>query len=91
MDADSVRPRRTIRNPILRYLRNLLVLVNKATVTALGKDPRMTISAVSHLHGFGTLVRLIDWLTEDGHCEAAAAGWDDPAVVDMSVWKTPRK
>lgn len=74
-------------------IRNLFFLANKALVTALGFDPRMTISAIVHLKGWTWLERVIDevyfQLTgQFGHCAEAARGWDNPAAwggIDRSV------
>lgn len=72
---------------ILQYLQNLGLLLNKAVCTLAGKDPRMTISAVCYLHEWNWAVRIINRIYRNPqHCWEAAQGWDDPRIMDRSLW-----
>lgn len=69
------------------YVRNLGLLLNLAFSTLIGKDPRMTISAMCYLQGWETAVRIICWIYRNpDHCKTAAQGWDDPRIVNRSLW-----
>lgn len=72
---------------MILYIRNWGLLLNKAACTLVGQDPRKTISAVAHLKGISWLESLANWLYSDPeHCKVAARGWDDPTIIDRSLW-----
>lgn len=83
------KPEGALRNPALRYLRNVaLWALNNGLMTVIGKDPRMTISAMVFLHDWQWVVTLIGKLRGNpDHCRIAAQGWNDPAITDMSIWR----
>lgn len=69
------------------YLKNWGFLLDMAFMTLLGFDPRMTISAYCYRRGWLTVCRVINWLKRDPqHCQNAAQGWDDPRIVNRSLW-----
>lgn len=69
------------------YLRNLGLLANLAICTLIGKDPRMTISAMCYLEGWQWAVRIICFVYRNpDHCATAAQGWDDPRLINRSLW-----
>lgn len=69
------------------YLRNWGLLLNLAFTTAIGKDPRMTISAMCQLEGWTWATRIICWLYRNpDHCKTAAQGWDNPRLINRSLW-----
>jgi len=82
------------------YIKNILFWINKGVVTLAGKDPRLTISAVSFIHKYRFLERLINALYRDKyHCRDAAWGWVDGVTRlptdwgrrhDRSVWRNLR-
>lgn len=79
--------KRIAASPVVLYLRNWGLLLNLATMTLIGQDPRKTISAFVRLKNLRRLELLINLLYRDPrHCENAAAGWDDPRVIDRSLW-----
>lgn len=73
-----------------QYIRNFGLALNQFTCFVIGKDPRMTISAVAWLHQFHWLIWLANAIYRNpNHCREAARGWDTPAWQknDRSLWK----
>lgn len=69
------------------YIRNWGLLLNLAFTTLIGKDPRMTISALCYLQGWAWAVTLINRVYRNpDHCATAAQGWDDPRLINRSLW-----
>lgn len=72
------------------YVRNLFLLLNHAVCCLIGKDPRMTLSAVAWLHQVRWLMWIANTLYRNpDHCREAATGWDTPywRQRDRSLWK----
>ena len=77
-------------NKIIQWLFNQGLALNQSACALIGKDPRMTISAVAYLHD----IRIVIWLAntvyrDPDHCKTAATGWDTPEwqARDRSLWK----
>lgn len=72
------------------YVRNLGLWLNHGICWLIGKDPRMTVSAVAYLHDVRWLVWIANTIYRNpGHCKEAAQGWDTPEwqARDRSLWK----
>jgi hypothetical protein len=83
----SRRVRTGILGKLVLYVRNLGLLANLASMALIGQDPRKTISAFVRLKGLRRAELLLNMIYRDPrHCEDAAAGWDDPRVIDRSLW-----
>jgi hypothetical protein len=77
-------------NKVILQIRNIGLWLNNGVCAFIGKDPRMTISAVAYLHKVRWLVWLSNTLYRDpDHCKTAATGWDTPEwrESDRSLWK----
>lgn len=74
------------------YIRNLCLLLNHVICWLIGKDPRMTLSAVAWLHQVRWLMAIANALYRDPeHCRKAATGWDTAywRQHDRSLWRHP--
>lgn len=81
---------KTVLLTIWLWVRNLGLALNQLACSVIGKDPRMTLSAVAWLHQWRWLIWLANSLYRDkDHCKEAATGWDTVAwkARDRSLWK----
>lgn len=75
---------------VKQYIYNIGIWMNHAIACLIGKDPRMSLSAVAGLHDIRWLVRVANTLYRDEeHCSKAARIWKTPEGIaaDRSLWK----